>query len=58
MERLPALPRRFDGRGPRIEGVLHQFLEDGGRTLHHLAGGELVDEGVGEDADFRQGGKL
>ena len=34
-----------------IERVLHQFLDHGRRALDDLAGGDLVDEGVGELAD-------
>jgi len=35
-------------RGTRIEGIFHQFLDDRGRSFHHLTGGDLVDEVIGE----------
>ena len=28
----------------RIDGVLHQFLDDAGRSLHHLACGNLINK--------------
>ena len=31
-----------NGGGPGIDGVFHQFLHHGGRTLHHLTGGDQV----------------
>ena len=34
-----------------IERVLDQFLHDARRTLDHLAGGDAVDDGLGELAD-------
>ncbi len=40
-----------------IERVLDQFLHHAGRPLHHLAGGNAVDDGFGELAD-RHGGIL
>ena len=30
--------------GASVEGVLHQFLDRAGRALHHLAGGDAVDQ--------------
>jgi len=42
-----------DLAGAGVEGVLHQLLHHGGRTLHHLAGGDAVGGGVGEEADHR-----
>ena len=41
--------------GARIEAVFHQFLEGGGRTLDHLASGDLVHEQLGEAPDQAQG---
>ena len=35
----------------RIERVFEQFLDHGGGPLHHLAGGDLVGDLVGENAD-------
>jgi hypothetical protein len=35
-------------RRARVHGVLEHFLEHRGGTLDHLAGGDLVDEVVGE----------
>ena len=42
------------GRG-RVERVLDQFLADGGGPLDHFAGGDLVGDLVGEDADAAHG---
>ena len=36
---------------PGVERVFEQFLDDGGRPLHHLAGRDLVGDLVGENAD-------
>jgi hypothetical protein len=44
-----------DGRAAGIDGVLHQLLHDRRRALHHLAGGNLVDEMVGQTMDARHG---
>jgi hypothetical protein len=33
-----------DARGAGIDGVLQQLLDDAGRPLHDLAGGDLADE--------------
>src|SRR5574337_1786887 len=38
-----------------VHSVFQDFLEDGGRALHHLAGGDLVDQEIGEAADDRHG---
>ena len=38
-----------------VEAVLEEFLEGGGRALDDLAGGDLVDEQVGEDVDVWHG---
>ena len=37
--------------GAGVEGVLHQLLDHRGGALHHLAGGDLADQVVGEEAD-------
>jgi len=51
-EREPALVGvHRDARGPRVERVLDQLLHHGGGALHHLAGGDLVDETGGQEAD-------
>ena len=39
----------LDAGRPGVERVLDQLLHDGRRPLDHLARGDLVDEGVGED---------
>ena len=41
---------RLDVPGARVEGVLQQFLEGGGRPLDHLAGGDAVDQGFRQQA--------
>jgi len=45
----------LDPRRLGIEAVFHQFLNDGHRAFNHLAGGDLVDEGIGELADAGAG---
>src|ERR1700732_2086206 len=49
------LPARFDAdldsRCPGVERVLEHFLYYGSRTLHHLAGGDLVGNGLREYVD-------
>jgi hypothetical protein len=46
----------FDGDGEAgsvgVEGVFEEFLDDGGGAFDDLAGGDFVNEGVGEDLDF------
>jgi hypothetical protein len=37
----------LDCTGARIERVFEQFLEHRGGAFDHLAGGDLVDQGVG-----------
>ena len=37
-----------DLRGAGVEAVFQQFLEHRGRALHHLAGGDLADQQVGQ----------
>ena len=43
--------RNVNSRGPGIDGVLHQLLDDARRPLDHLAGGDFVDQGLRERAD-------
>ena len=51
-ERRPAvLDLDVDAARPRVERVLDQLLDDGRRPLDDLAGGDLVDEVVGEALD-------
>ncbi len=38
-------------RGSGVERVLEQFLDDGGGALDDFAGGDLVGDQVGENAD-------
>ena len=33
-----------DPAGSRVDGVFHQFLDHAGGSLHHLAGGDAVDQ--------------
>ena len=40
-----------DARGLRIERVLDEFLHDAGRPLNHLAGGDLIGDLFGQQAD-------
>ena len=40
-----------DTPGTRVDAVLDQLLDRGGRPLHHLAGGDLVDQIGTENAD-------
>ncbi|OQC04658.1 MAG: hypothetical protein BWX79_02451 [Alphaproteobacteria bacterium ADurb.Bin100] len=40
-----------DLRGTGVQGVVQQLAHHGGRALHHLAGGNLADEFVGQFAD-------
>src|SRR3546814_695901 len=42
-----------DPAGTGIEGVLDQFLQCAGRPLHHLAGGDPVDQGLRQPPDDR-----
>ena len=45
----------LDAGGTGIEGILHQFLHDRRGTLNHFAGGDLVGNPVGEDANGGHG---
>ncbi len=38
--------------GSRVNRIFNELLDDGGRTLHHLSGGDLVDQRFVEDADI------
>ena len=49
--RPPASMVDRDRRRAGIDGVLDEFLHGGGRPLHHLAGGDAVDEDRIEAAD-------
>ncbi len=56
-QRLPALGQcDLDAGGAGIDGVLDQLLDGGGGTFDHFAGGDLVDEIGGEEAN-RHGGE-
>ena len=56
------LPARFDAdfnaRCPGIKRVLEHFLYHGSRALHHLAGGDLVGNGLGEYVDAAHGSEV
>ena len=41
----------MDGLGPCIDGILNQFLHDGGWALDHLTSGNLVGYAIGEKGD-------
>ena len=42
------LHQHVDSRRTCIDSILHQFLDDGCRTLHNLACGYLVGNGIGK----------
>jgi len=46
-----ALGDHVDAGGTGVESVLHQLLHDAGGTLDDLAGGDAVDDGLGELPD-------
>ena len=48
------LNRHFHALRAGIQGVLHQLLDDGGGPFHHFAGGNLVRNSFGKDADYAQ----
>ena len=50
----PCCDGHVDARGAGIDGVFHQLLDHAGRPLDDLAGGDLVDQGLGELTDGRQ----
>ncbi len=43
----------LDAGRPGVQGVLDQLLDDGGRTLHHLARGDPVDHVARKPVDLR-----
>ena len=47
--------RDADAAGPGIDRILDQFLDRGGRTLDHLAGGDPVDDPLRQPANRRHG---
>jgi hypothetical protein len=51
---------QVDVDAPRagVQGILDQFLDHRRRPFHHLAGSDLVDEGVGKLADRHGDGRL
>src|SRR2546426_7684532 len=49
-----ALDVDLDARRAGIERVLDQLLDDRGRPFDHLAGGDLVDELAGKNADRKE----
>ena len=50
--RAVALHQHRDLACAGIEGVVHQLLDHRRRPLHHLAGGDAVDERVGQHGDL------
>src|SRR5439155_1506018 len=42
-----------DARGPGVDAVFQQLLEDAGRALDHFAGGDLGDDGLRQLLDTR-----
>jgi hypothetical protein len=47
----PAISRTVIWRGAGVQRVVHQLAHHRGRALHHLAGGDLADQFVGQFAD-------
>ena len=45
----------FNAVGTGIQTVFHDFLQRAGRPLHHLAGGDLVDQVVGQGGNTGHG---
>jgi hypothetical protein len=43
--------RDIDASGTGIDGILDQLLDRRRRTLHHLAGGDAVDESLRQPTD-------
>ena len=43
--------QHMDRHGPRIDSILHQFLDNGCRTLDHLTSGDLVGYTVWKEMD-------
>ena len=51
-QRLAAVHQRyFNRRRAGVNGVFNQFFDHRGGTLDHFAGGNLVNQGIGQDAD-------
>ena len=50
-----AVGHHLDPAGAGIEGVFHEFLHGAGRPLHHLAGGDAVDQAFGKLTDGHWG---
>ena len=48
-----SLELHLDARGPGVQRVLDQLLDDGGRPFHHLSGGDPVDHLTGQAVDPR-----
>jgi hypothetical protein len=40
-----------NARGAGVQRILQELLHDGGRTVDHLAGGDLIGDLVGKNAD-------
>ena len=49
-DEFDAAARQFhaDVRRPRVQAVFYDFFERGGGAFHHFAGGDLIDEMVGQ----------
>jgi hypothetical protein len=54
----PGLDVDANALGSCIERVLEKFLYDGRRTLHHLAGSNLIGDIFGEDVDVAHAFRL
>ena len=50
----PLLDSHVDPRRAGVDGVLQQLLDDAGRPLDHLAGGDLVDDARAEAGEWRR----
>src|SRR5271155_1066824 len=48
----------LNARGARVQRVLEQFFHHRGRALHHLAGGDLVGDVLGEYVNAAHGAVL
>ena len=47
-----------DAIGAGVERVLQQLFDDGGGPIHHLAGGNLIGDLVGKNADAAHGKRV
>ena len=45
---MPPPEFHADMRRPRVQAVFHDFFECGGGAFHYFAGGDLIDEMVGQ----------